>query len=57
MILSKQKCCLLLNDVSTDSIKRIPVLQIRQDFSPIRSMTRMYKHVGLALSYVTLLLF
>ena len=54
MILSKQKCCLLLNGVSTDSQKLTSVRQIRRDFSPTRNMTR--RHVGLALSYVKLLL-
>ena len=33
MILSKQKCCLLLNGVSTESQKLTSVRQIRQDFS------------------------
>ena len=55
MILSKQKCCLLLNGVSTESQKLTFVRQIRRDFSPTRNMTRI--HVGLALSYVKLLLF
>ena len=32
MILSKQKCCLLLTGVSTESQKRTSVLQIRQGF-------------------------
>ena len=109
MILSKQKCCLLLNGVSTESQKRIyvasqqgtltlpdtwfrppfwdllmlqllrpnssnlpclystfhleyplvlsrfcSVSQIRRNFYPTRNMTRI--HVGLALSYVKLLL-
>ena len=54
MILSKQKCCLLLNGVSTESQKLTSVRQIRRDFSPTRNMTRM--HVGLALSYMKLLL-
>ena len=54
MILSKQKCCLLLNGVSTESQKLTSVRQIRRDFSPTRNMTRM--HVGLALSNVKLLL-
>ena len=54
MISSKQKCCLLLNGVSTESQKLTSVRQLRRDFSPTRNMTRM--HVGLALSYVKLLL-
>ena len=54
MISSKQKCCLLLNGVSTESQKFTSVRQLRRDFSPTRNMTRM--HVGLALSYVKLLL-
>ena len=54
MISSKQKCCLLLNGVSTESQKLTSVRQLRRDFSPTRNMTRMY--VGLALSYVKLLL-
>ena len=54
MISSKQKCCLLLNGVSTESQKLTSVRQIRRDFSPTRNMTRM--HVGIALSYVKLLL-
>ena len=55
MILSKQKCCLLLNVVSIESQKLTSVRQIRRDFSPARNMTRI--HVGLALSgYVKLLL-
>ena len=53
-ILSKKKCCLLLNGVSTESQKRTSVLQIRRDFSPTRHMTRI--NVGLALSLVKLLL-
>ena len=53
MISSKQKCCLLLNGVSTESQKLTSVRQLRRDFSPTRNMTRM--HVGLALSYVKLL--
>ena len=32
MILSKQKCCLLSTDVSTESQKRTSVLQLRQGF-------------------------
>ena len=32
MILSKQKCCLLLNGFSTESQKRTSVTQIRRDF-------------------------
>ena len=51
---SKHKCCLLLNGVSTESQNRISVRQIRRDFSATRHMTRI--HVGLALSYVKLLL-
>ena len=54
MISSKQKCCLLLNGVSTESQKLTSVRQIRRDFSPTRNMTRM--NVGLVLSYVKLLL-
>ena len=54
MILSKKKCCLLLNGVSTESQTRTSVLQIRRDFSPTRHMTRI--NVGLALSLVKLLL-
>ena len=53
MILSKQKWCLLLNGVSTESKKLTSVRQIRQDFFPTRNMTRI--HFGLALSYVKLL--
>ena len=53
-ILSKQKCCPLLNGVSTESQKLTSVRQIRRDFSPTRNMTR--AHVGFALSYVKLLL-
>ena len=52
MILSK--CCPLLNGVSIESQKFTSVRQIRRDFSPTRNMTRI--HVGLALSYVKLLL-
>ena len=55
MILSKKKCCLLLNGVSTESHKRTSVLQIRWHFSPTRIMSRI--NVGLALSLVKLLLF
>ena len=54
LILSKQKCCLLLNGVITESQKLTSVRQMRRDFSPTINMTRM--HVGLALSYVKLLL-
>ena len=36
MILSMQKCCLLLNGVSTESQKLTSVRQIRRDFSPTR---------------------
>ena len=39
MILSKQKCCLLFNGVSTESKKLTSVRQIRQDFSQTRNMT------------------
>ena len=49
MILSKQRCCLLLNGALTESQKLTSVRQIRRDFSPTRNMTRI--HVGLALSY------
>ena len=42
MILSKQKCCLLLNGVSTESQKLTSVRQIRRDFSPTRNMTGIY---------------
>ena len=52
--LIKEKCCLLLNGVSTESQKRTSVLQIRRDFSPTRHMTRI--NAGLALSLVKLLL-
>ena len=45
MILLKQKCCLLLNGVSTESQKLTSVRQIGRDFSQTRSITRM--HVGL----------
>ena len=41
MISSKQKCCLLLNGVSTESQKLTSVRQLRWDFSPTRNMTRM----------------
>ena len=54
MISSKQKCCLLLNGVSTESQRLTSERQIRRDFSPTRNMTRM--RVGLALNYVKLLL-
>ena len=50
MILSKRKCCLWLNGVSTESQKRTSVLQIWREISPTRNMTRIY--VGLAPSYV-----
>ena len=33
MILSKQKCCLLLTGVSTESLKRTSVLQTKRVFS------------------------
>ena len=55
-LILKQKCCLLLNGVSTESQKRTSVRQIRREFSPTRNMTRIQCHVGLALSYVKLLL-
>ena len=42
MISSKQKCCLLLNGVSTESQKLTSLRQLRRDFSPTRNMTRMY---------------
>ena len=55
MILSKQKCCLLLTGVSTESQKRTSVLQTKRALSEAtRSMTRI--NVGLAPSYVKLLL-
>ena len=54
LILSKQKCCLLLNGVSTESQKRTSVLQIRRDYSPTRKMIRI--NVGLASIYVEVLL-
>ena len=54
MILSKKKCCLLLNGVSAESQKRTSVLQIRLDFSRTRNMTRI--NVGFALSLVKFLL-
>ena len=38
MILSRQKCCLLLNGASTESQKLTRVRQIRRDFSPTRNM-------------------
>ena len=53
-ILSKQKCCLLFNRVSTESPKHTTVLQIKRDFSPTRHMARI--HVKLAPSYEKLLL-
>ena len=40
MILSKQKCCLLLNGVSIESQKLTSVRQIKHDFCPTRNMTR-----------------
>ena len=55
MILSKQKCCLLLAGVSTESQKRTSVPQTKRVILATRSMTRI--NVGLALSYVKLLLF
>ena len=54
IVLSKQKWCLLLNDVSTEIQKLTSVRQIRRDFSPTRNITLI--HVGLALRYVKLLL-
>ena len=54
MILSKQKCCLLLNCVSTENQNK-NVLQIRRGFSLTRNMSRI--NVGLAVSYVNVLLF
>ena len=54
MILSRQKCCLLSAGVSTESQKRVSVLQLRQGFLATRNMTR--TNVGLARSYVKLLL-
>ena len=44
MILSKQKWCLLLTCVSTESQKRTSVLQIMLDFVPTSNMTRMDLH-------------
>ena len=40
MILSKQTCCLLLTDVSTESQKRTSVLQTKRAFQATESMTR-----------------
>ena len=54
MIISKQKCCLLLAGVSTESLKHNYELQTKRAFLGTRSMTRI--NVGLALSYVKLLL-
>ena len=56
MILSKQKCCLWSTGVYKESQKRTctSVLQIRQDVLATRFMTRI--NVGLALSYVKLIL-
>ena len=54
MILPKQKCCLLLAGVSTESLKHTSVLQTKRAFLATRSMTRI--NVGLALRYVKLLL-
>ena len=54
MILSKQKCCLLLSGVSRESQKLTSVRQIRRGFSQTRIMSRIY--VGLELNYVKLLL-
>ena len=39
---SKEKCCLLLNGVSTESQKHTSVRHLRRDFSPTRNMTRMH---------------
>ena len=47
MISSKQKCCILLNGVPTESQKLTSVRQLRRGFSPTRNMTRM--HIGLEL--------
>ena len=54
MIVSKQKCCLLWTGVSTESQERNSVFQTKPTFLATRSMAR--KNVGLALSYVKLLL-
>ena len=54
MLLSKQKCFLLLTGVSTESQKRTSIPQTKWAFLATRSMTRM--NVGIALSYVKLLL-
>ena len=55
MILSKQKFCILLNDVSTESQTRPGLCTSdKTRFSQTRNWTRI--HVGLALSYVKLLL-
>ena len=54
MILSKQKCCLLLTGVSTESHKRTSVTSDKADFLATISMAHI--NVGLALSYVKLLL-
>ena len=56
MILSKQKCCLWSTGVSTESQNLTSVLHLRQDFlaTCFRNMTRI--DVGLARSYVKLLL-
>ena len=40
MILSKQKCCLLLTGVSTEIQKRTSILQTKRAFLATRSMTR-----------------
>ena len=53
MILSKQKWCVLVTGVSTESQKRPSVLQTKRAFLTTRSMTRI--NVGLALSCVKLL--
>ena len=53
MILSKQKCYLLLACVSTESQKRTSALQTKRAILTTRSMTRI--NVGLALIYVKLL--
>ena len=54
MILSKQKCFLLLTGVSIESTKCNSVLQTKLAFLATRNMTRI--NIGLALSYAKLLL-
>ena len=54
MIVSKQKCCLLLTGVSTESQKRTSVLSTKRAFLATRSTTRIDD--GFALTYVKLLL-